>query len=143
MKKSFAGPNNPRWKGGVGSDGLYRLIYSPGHPRAIRNKVREHILVAEKALGKFLPIGSEVHHLNKNGFENIGNNIIICQDNKYHKILELRGRAYYACGHATWRKCRFCKQWDIPENLCFYNNNGPCHKDCNTKNSKNHRMVKP
>lgn len=44
----------------------YVFVYAPTHPRAgLRTgRVREHILVMEKVLGRPLISGEEVHHLN-------------------------------------------------------------------------------
>jgi len=41
------------------------MIRAPGHPRAVRNPyVFEHIIVAERQLGRFLVKGESVHHIN-------------------------------------------------------------------------------
>ncbi len=112
------GSLNPNWKGGrhLRRDG-YRMIRLAGHPRAnSAGYVLEHILVAEKALGKPLPPGASVHHHNKNRSENHGN-LVICQDEAYHNLIERRTKAYFACGNADWRKCCFCKEYDDPDNL--------------------------
>ncbi len=42
----------------------YATAWAPGHPRACRNRVYEHILVAEKKLGRGLSSNEVVHHLN-------------------------------------------------------------------------------
>lgn len=42
----------------------YPVTYMPDHPRATPVYVLDHILVAEKALGKPLPERAEVHHAN-------------------------------------------------------------------------------
>ena len=71
-------------------------------------------MVAEKALGKPLPKGAEIHHYGK---RDDNTKLVICQDQAYHKLLHRRMRAIKACGHASWRKCQYCKQYDKPENL--------------------------
>lgn len=44
----------------------YAFVKSPGHPRANprTKRVREHILVMEQVLGRYLLPGEEVHHKN-------------------------------------------------------------------------------
>lgn len=66
----------------------YVHIYQPYHPKANnRGYVLEHILIAEKALGKFLPPQARTHHYN--GIEN-KKAIVVCQDNPYHRLLHRR-----------------------------------------------------
>lgn len=78
---------------GVSSSHGYLMIIRHGHPRANRDGyVREHILVAEKALGKHLPKQAEVHHVNTDRADNSGKNLVICQDHQYHRILHVRQR---------------------------------------------------
>lgn len=106
------------WKGGktITKNG-YILKLEKEHPRANRGYVLEHILIAEKALGKSLSHGVEVHHINKNNGDNEGKNLIICENREYHCLLHQRQRAYEACGHANWRKCPYCKEYDDPINM--------------------------
>jgi hypothetical protein len=117
------------------------LIHMPEHPRADTNHgyVYEHILVAEQALGKPLPPGAEVHHVDVDCGNNEGTNLVICQDDAYHKLLHQRMRALRACGHADWLKCKFCKQYDAPENLYV----SPCgsvhHPRCVNEYHRNRR----
>lgn len=60
------GADTPAWNGGrLERDGRV-LIYRPEHQRAHSNGyVYEHILVAESALGKPLPVRAVVHHVNE------------------------------------------------------------------------------
>lgn len=76
-----------------------------------------HIELAKKALGKDLPDGVEVHHVNEVRSDNRPENLVICPDASYHHLLHRRARAYDACGNADWMKCKFCQQWDDPKNL--------------------------
>lgn len=60
------GKNHPMWNGGlyINSQG-YLCIYSPNHPyKDTRNYVREHRLVMEKQLGRYLKPNEVVHHIN-------------------------------------------------------------------------------
>ena len=110
------GERHGRWNGGR-SDSAYPLVTCKGHPRAdSHGYVREHILIAEKALGHYLPDAACIHHVDGNTRRQRGN-LVICHDQAYHMLLHRRQRALDACGHADWRKCRDCKQYDALHNL--------------------------
>lgn len=68
------------------------------HPRAVNGYVLEHILVAEKALGRFLPLGSPVHHVDGDRTNNAPSNLVVCEDAAYHNLLHRRMRALEASG---------------------------------------------
>lgn len=51
---------------------------------------RIHILLAEQALGRSLPDGAEVHHLDGERGNNEKGNLVICQNRSYHKLLHSR-----------------------------------------------------
>ena len=114
-----SGKDSHLWKGGkmINSQG-YLLAHSPSNPRAdIRGYVRESIVVAEKTLGKPLPPGVIVHHSDEDRINNTPSNLVICQDDTYHKLIHVRLRAFKACGCVHYRKCSICKKYDDTSNL--------------------------
>jgi hypothetical protein len=93
--KDHKGHKNPCWKGGKRQHSAgYTMVYSSDHPRAIGKAenggaILEHILIAEKALGKPLPVGVPIHHY---GEKTENHKIVICQDAAYHTLLHQRTR---------------------------------------------------
>ena len=112
------GSSHPQWKGGKTNCVGYIGTLSRNHPRSYPNGyVLEHILIAERILGKPLPRGAQLHHINGDRSDNRPENLVICQDYAYHSLLHQRERALKACGHANWRKCQICKTYDDSKNL--------------------------
>ncbi len=76
-----------------------------------RNGQREHVRVAERALGHALPPGAEVHHVDRDKTNNTNHNLVICQDHGYHRLLHRRARILHAGGNPnTQRICTSCKE---------------------------------
>ena len=91
-----------------------------------------HVAIAEAALGKPLPKGAVVHHANRNPSDNRRENLVICPNQAYHLLIHQRMRAMEACGHADWRKCKYCKRYDAPENVRVYGDFAT-HPKCNSE----------
>lgn len=141
--KNYVGSNNPSWRGGKHTrrDG-YIFIWKPNHPRSnSKGYVMEHILIAEKAFGKPLPIKAHIHHVNEITSDNRKENLVICENNAYHLFLHQRIRALKACDHANWRICMKCSQYDEPQNLHIYKTNA-IHHQKNKKCIKTERISK-
>lgn len=69
-----------------------------------------HVVLATKALGRPLPSGAEVHHLDENPRNNDPSNLVICPSKAYHKLLHARARIVRAGGNPnTDRFCGKCK----------------------------------
>jgi hypothetical protein len=76
----------PRGTGYVTKDG-YREFTINGE------KVLEHVMLAERALGRKLPEGAVVHHMNEDKLDNFTPlNLVICPDQAYHMFLHKRMR---------------------------------------------------
>lgn len=70
---------------------------------------RVHVIRAERALGKPLPIGAEVHHAD--GSIRADAPLVICQDKAYHRLLHARMRVVRAGGNPdTQAVCSRCGQ---------------------------------
>lgn len=95
----------------------YVLVRMPDHPTAHRGYVYEHVLVAERVLGKPLPERACVHHVNGVKHDNRPSNLVICPDATYHNLLHTRARALAACGHADWIRCRHCGEYGPREGM--------------------------
>ena len=83
--KGKKGKNSPNWKGGRSKQNGYWIIHKPDHPRSMSNNyVFEHILIAEKMLGRSLKSEEIVHHINFNGLDNREENIHIFKNKSKH-----------------------------------------------------------
>lgn len=92
---------------------------------------RQHVLVAEKALGKSLPAKAVVHHANEITSDNRPENLVICPNEKYHNLLHKRMRALKACGNPDYLKCKICKAYDARSNMyCEAGDRHHWHKKC-------------
>lgn len=113
------GEEHYNWQGDsrLKADG-YRLVYRREHPLAdMKGYVREHRLVAQEALGRPLPRTAVLHHINGVRDDNRNSNLVICENNSYHRLLHGRIAAKAACGHAYWVMCYHCKEWGPEESM--------------------------
>lgn len=69
----------------------YYVIYMPSHPKAMKSKnwngyVYEHIVIAEKELGRGIREDEEVHHLDFNRLNNSPENLIVLPSISHVKL---------------------------------------------------------
>ena len=67
----------------------YRLAWLPGHPRASRGRVLEHILVAERMLGRYLSGDESVHHKDHDKANNDPSNLLVLTSSEHSKLHSL------------------------------------------------------
>ena len=88
------------------------LMPPKGPPRP---PARQHIEMAERAIGRKLPPGAHVHHVDGNHLNNAPGNLVVCPSGGYHMLLHARTRALDACGNPNWRPCKMCGAYGPPK----------------------------
>jgi len=89
-----SGKNNSNWRGGrrIDKDG-YVLIHSPSHPHCDRHGyMREHRLVMEEHLGRYLLPSEVVHHRDDDHQKNAIENLKLYGSNGEHLAETLAGQ---------------------------------------------------
>ena len=86
------GKRASNWKGGRKKERGYVLLYRPEHPHAVRGYVREHRLVMEKKLGRYLEKSELVHHLDHIKDDNREENLMLMGSKSVHGKLHGRPR---------------------------------------------------
>ena len=79
-----------KWGEGTQRPDGYKIVSGAGG----KFRAREHRVIAEKALGKPLPKGSVVHHLNGDPSDNRPCNLVVCPSTAYHWLLHKRQRLF-------------------------------------------------
>lgn len=131
-----SGSKHPQWTGGITQEpdnGYIKYNNLNG------KQVREHQVVAELIFGGPLPPGYVVHHKNEIRNDNRPENIHICESNSEHQFIHMQNTALAECGHANWRKCKICHEYDDINNMVVYGKAGNMHKECNRIAQKNLR----
>jgi len=94
MSLARLGSKHWNWKGGIRMDSYgYKCILSPNHPfKDHQGYVREHRLVVEKQIGRYLTLKEKVHHIGTK-LDNRPNMLMAFKSNGYHLAFERWGTA--------------------------------------------------
>lgn len=105
-----SGPDHHGWIDGRSyANNTYVTVWQPGHPRASSNRVGEHILVAEQALGYYLDRKHIVHHHDEDRSNNRNDNLVVCESQAYHTLLHMRAKVLRNGGDPNTQKiCSYC-----------------------------------
>lgn len=142
-KYPMCGADHPRWNGGRRMLSGYIYVLLPNHPNAdSTGYVGEHVLHAAQALGKRVPGGAVVHHVDGDRARNVNSNLVLCQDQAYHMILERRTRSLDACGNANWLVCMYCTNQDDPSNMHIRKTGGAYHNSCAAAYNRRRRRMR-
>lgn len=98
-------------------------------------RVQEAVVVAERALGKPLPKGAVVHHVNEDPLDCRNKNLVILQNQGMHNILHGRLKALQATGNAHAKPCKFCHKYDDPA-LLIKTGTSHYHRECGNRYSR-------
>lgn len=101
--------------------------------------------MAVDALGRTLPNGAEVHHVNGDPSDNRPTNLVVCEGVRYHKLLHYRQRALAESGNANHMRCSICKKWGDPTSDDMWVHQWRClamHRSCNARyHRRRHRAL--
>ena len=102
------GYKHPNWKGGRNTDiEGYIRIKKWDHPyHDSRGYVREHRLVMEEKLGRYLKPDEDIHHINGNKQDNRVENLQLLshgEHNRRHKLKDMSDRKCLICGSKETR----------------------------------------
>lgn len=88
----------------------------------------QHHVVAEAAIGRPLPAGAVVHHVDGNPLNNAPSNLVVCPDQSYHKLIHMRQNALEACGNPSHRRCFVCREYDSVDQMTRVGDSRSGHK---------------
>ncbi len=93
FKKGNNGNKSPAWKGGkYKKPEGYILVYKPEHPFCDKDKyVREHRLIVEQYIGRYLTKKEIVHHINEIRDDNRIENLMLFKNGAYHCWFHRKG----------------------------------------------------
>jgi HNH endonuclease len=89
----------------------YLQRHRPMNQRGSKSRIMKlHVFIVEQVLGRSLPDGAAVHHVDGNTLNNEHANLVVCENHAYHMMLHTRTRIVKAGGNPnTDHICSTCK----------------------------------
>jgi hypothetical protein len=79
-------------------------------------RMAKHRIAAEKALGRPLPTGVVIHHIDGNPKNYANTNLVICPDEEYHKLLHTRTDLLHTRARLAFYRETFLSMLKSPSN---------------------------
>ena len=119
----------------------YKAVSVREHPRAKNgHSIHEHILVAEKKLGRYLKAGEIVHHIDENIHNNNPENLMVFATASDHLRYHHNKNAILYQDGDVWRtkagvekECEYCKKIFIVTEKHKIDNQRFCSMSCRAK----------
>ena len=109
------GKRTPRWNGGRFIDQGYVFVWSPKHPESNRGYVREHRLIMEKTIGRYLTNDEVVHHINGIKTDNRIENLLLLSASEHSRLHhEQKGHKIDARSSLQSNGLRQSKPYSVP-----------------------------
>lgn len=113
--KGKFGEKSNGWKGGIMYERGYRLVMARNHPHGVAKGdgikyIREHRLIVEKHIGRYLKPSEVVHHINENPLDNRIENLMIMSKEEHNKLHQNKyWEKYFKENPKVIKKCIDCK----------------------------------
>ena len=113
-------------KNGITSHG-YEITWNGTNKRQYFHRKK-----AEQILGKTIDSKHRIHHIDGDTLNNQNNNLVICENQSYHRLLHKRTKSFYATGNPNLSYCAKCNKWKDHLSFSAKNGYGSC-KPCRRK----------
>jgi hypothetical protein len=99
----------------------------------------EHRVIVEELLGRALSSKVSIHHLDGDRSNNAHDNLVVCEDAAYHRLLHKRAMALIVTGNPKLRRCCVCGLWKEESDYWMRHQGKYMHNRCKTCNREGNK----